>query len=258
MLSLFACCGIGIFIRSKGRLEPQVVNAPAAPPVMRPSMPSAQPTLPVLDAADAASAKRLAEQKRREEEALKEKEKLARAKEEAERVEQEMIRYELAKAEYHATAKLASTRNLLDAAQKEKKKGNDRESQRLLGKAEDRLGEVVALYPDTEAAADARQILNGKNVPERPIPPPPNLPQLVTANDDDVLETLKRPSDASSSKPSAAGTPSSTSAKTPGSPGPHAVSSSSKDVYVRGYTRKDGTYVAPHTRAAPGMGTGKR
>lgn len=31
-----------------------------------------------------------------------------------------------------------------------------------------------------------------------------------------------------------------------------------RTVYVRGYTRKDGTYVAPHTRSAPGSGGGSR
>lgn len=29
-------------------------------------------------------------------------------------------------------------------------------------------------------------------------------------------------------------------------------------VHVRGYTRKDGTYVRPHTRSAPGSGRGRR
>lgn len=29
------------------------------------------------------------------------------------------------------------------------------------------------------------------------------------------------------------------------------------DVHVKGYTRKDGTYVRPHTRAAPGRGRGR-
>jgi hypothetical protein len=31
-----------------------------------------------------------------------------------------------------------------------------------------------------------------------------------------------------------------------------------KDVRVRGYTRRDGTYVRPHTRSAPGRGGGGR
>jgi hypothetical protein len=35
-------------------------------------------------------------------------------------------------------------------------------------------------------------------------------------------------------------------------------SSSNGTVYVKGYTRKDGTYVAPHTRSAPGSGGGRR
>ena len=37
-----------------------------------------------------------------------------------------------------------------------------------------------------------------------------------------------------------------------------AETQSGKTVNVRGYTRKDGTYVAPHTRSAPGSGTGRR
>jgi hypothetical protein len=35
-------------------------------------------------------------------------------------------------------------------------------------------------------------------------------------------------------------------------------SSSDGTVYVKGYTRKDGTYVRPHTRSAPGSGGGRR
>lgn len=36
------------------------------------------------------------------------------------------------------------------------------------------------------------------------------------------------------------------------SSGSHRSSSSPKPVHVRGYTKKDGTYVAPHERSAPG------
>lgn len=38
----------------------------------------------------------------------------------------------------------------------------------------------------------------------------------------------------------------------PGGELPSAGGSPKKDVSVRGYTRKDGTYVPPHTRSAPG------
>lgn len=39
---------------------------------------------------------------------------------------------------------------------------------------------------------------------------------------------------------------------------PSPSSSAGKDVHVRGYTRKDGTYVPPHTRSAPGTKGGSR
>lgn len=44
---------------------------------------------------------------------------------------------------------------------------------------------------------------------------------------------------------------SSTSASPSITPAPSTSSSSSKTVYVRGYTRKDGTYVSPHYRSKP-------
>jgi hypothetical protein len=40
--------------------------------------------------------------------------------------------------------------------------------------------------------------------------------------------------------------------------GPVVVGPGNKPVNVRGYFRKDGTYVRGHTRAAPGSGTGRR
>jgi hypothetical protein len=40
--------------------------------------------------------------------------------------------------------------------------------------------------------------------------------------------------------------------------GGQATDGGSGTVYVRGYTRRDGTYVQPHTRSAPGTGGGRR
>lgn len=41
------------------------------------------------------------------------------------------------------------------------------------------------------------------------------------------------------------------------SKGSSSSKSSGGSVHVKGYTRKDGTYVAPHTRSSPGMGVGR-
>ncbi len=49
-------------------------------------------------------------------------------------------------------------------------------------------------------------------------------------------------------------TPSHSHAKTqhrPSTKKPSVKKSPGREVHVRGYTRKDGTYVAPHTRSAP-------
>lgn len=166
------------------------------------------------------------------------------ARAEAERFEEEMVRYELAKAAHHAAAKLSFGRRFLDEAKQANRAGRATEGGRLLAKATKWLNEVVRLYGDTESAADAKQLLDGKEVPERRVPPAPTLPQGVTARDHDVRENeaVATAGRATSQTQSENGTV----AANPG------AGVGGKSVYVRGYTRKDGTYVQPHYRSAPG------
>src|SRR5262249_46146044 len=82
---------------------------------------------------------------------------------EGERCEREMLAYELAHAEYQAAAKLKTGRRLLDDARAARAKGGleGRDAERIEDSGRRRLAEVIRLYPDTAAAADARRLLAG-------------------------------------------------------------------------------------------------
>jgi hypothetical protein len=179
-----------------------------------------------------AKAKAEAEQKRKDDEARK-----ALMQAEAERLDVEMVLYELAKADYHAAARVKVAVRFLDDARKEVLSGRVRESERLVKSARERLQEVLDLYPDAEAAGDAKQILDGKDVPARPLPLRPVLPKGVSARDDELAVTVK-----SLPKPDLP----------PDTPPIPVPGKSSRPVYVRGYTRPDGVYVQPHYRAVVG------
>jgi hypothetical protein len=150
----------------------------------------------------------------------KEQEKAA-AKAEAERCETEMVRYEVAKIRYHAAGRLALARTLSRDVEAEKAKGHEPEAERLFNRAKVRFQEVIDNYPDTDAALDAKAILDGNTVPLHPMPPVPILPVGVTASEEELVDKPKLP------------------------PGP------SRFVYVRGYKRKDGVSVLPHFAVVP-------
>jgi hypothetical protein len=155
-------------------------------------------------------------------EKLRKEKEMAAAKAETERCEAEMIRYELAKDRYHAAGRLNVARRLSMDAEIEKAKGNAREAERLLSRAMDRCRELIDRYPDTEEALDATQILAGKTVPNRPLPPVPVLPKGVTANEEELVVKPKPV------------------------PAPNPPAGPSRAVFVRGYTLPNGTRVAPH------------
>ena len=144
-------------------------------------------------APDASDCGNGAEQKRKDEQSQKDKEQdeakakeavrkakeQAKAKIKAERLELEMVFYELAAAEFYASHRVGLARQLIADA-----KGDEK----LVQKSRERLFEVIKFYPDTQAASDANQILDGKFVPDRPFPPKPAIPKGITAEEtEDVL-----------------------------------------------------------------------
>jgi hypothetical protein len=151
----------------------------------------------------------------------------------AERAEELMFRYELNKAEYHAASKLKFGRIFLADAKHERQLGRPDEADRLTAKAAKWFNEVIELYGETEAAEDARRLLAGKEVGDRPIPPPPVPPATVRTTDDDAREAV------AVEKPGV-----------PSVPWRTAVAAG-KTVYVRDYTRSDGTHVRGHYRSPP-------
>jgi hypothetical protein len=180
----------------------------------------------------------------------------ARAEDEAEIAEQQMIQYECAKAEYHAATKLSFARILAAEARGQTLRGKTLEGQRLLARAETRYREVIDLYPDTESAADAKQLLEGKDVPTRPVPPPPTLPGGIKASEDDIREQDKDKKESSPTAKPLADVSGPVYVVRPASRvGPVYVGYPTfgrpRTVYVRAYTRKDGTHVRSHYRSAP-------
>jgi hypothetical protein len=172
-------------------------------------------------------------------------EKQAEAAERAERAELAMLEYEIAKAEHHAARKLHIGRTLATDAKSNLATAPAKEYDRLLLRSQGWYKEVNALYPDTQAAADARQLLNGKKVPIRPAPPAPSLPPEVKASDEDIRETAVAqgsPTSATTTPVGDQSTPVAQSSDT------GSVAWSPGTVAVRGYYRKDGTYVRPHQR----------
>jgi hypothetical protein len=158
-------------------------------------------------------------------------------KADAERIEKQMVEYELAKVVYHASSRLALGRKLAADAEAEALRGHDQESRRLADKAKTYFKEVVDRYPDTEAADDAKQLLDGKDVPRRVILPRPSLPTGAVASEDDLADKAK--------PPPGVGRP-----FEPLVPGSIAIPPgiSVKIVLVRAYSRQDGTAVAAHYR----------
>jgi hypothetical protein len=196
------------------------------------------------NAGGTAETQKATDQKRTEESARKAKEEAdakaqteAKRKAEAERNEKAMVGYELAKIVYHAGSRLSLGRKLAADADAEAFSGHGRESERLMGKAKAHYNEVIDRYPQTEAAEEAKQLLEGKNVPRRAVPTAPSLPKGITASDENLADKPKPPvGPVAEFDP----IPSDSVVIPPGI--------SLKLVYVRGYTRLDGVFVAPHYR----------
>jgi hypothetical protein len=151
-----------------------------------------------------------------------------------------MLAYELAKSEFHGWVELGSARTILNDAPAEESKGNHAKAEKIRTLVRQRYRDITTLYPESQAASDARELLLGKSPPRRPAPPRPKLPPGVKASEEDLRPKLAAES-ASTAKVAAA--------TTAAAAGP--TPSNGKTVYVRGYYRADGTYVAPHYRAAP-------
>lgn len=121
--------------------------------------------------------------------------------------------------------------------------------------ADRRFAAIIKDLPDTQAAKDAKVFLAGGEVPNRETPPapikptPPVMPTLDLPPEPAVVPVVY-PIDESD-------IPDGDYRPTASDDYPNAVRlSNGKTVYVRGYFRSDGKYVAPHTRSAPGGGTG--
>jgi hypothetical protein len=170
-------------------------------------------------------------------------------KDKAEKLQAERNRlereYRLAAAEYEADKKLRPARALANDAVLERAKGKQSESERLVEKARERFREIISVYPGTQAAADAQELLHGKSPPPRPaLQAPEPLPSSA-----ELQEEEQAP----------AGSSKSTHPPSLGDTRQEKFSGSSpKQVHVGGYTRKDGTQVRPHDRAAPGQGKPRR
>jgi hypothetical protein len=98
----------------------------------------------------------------------------------ASRAAKEEAAYRLAKVEFAAARKLKDARRLADDASEEVRR-NPKEAARLRDLAADRYQEIVKSFPGTQAAADAQKLLDGKAVPDRPLPSVPRQPGPVPA-----------------------------------------------------------------------------
>jgi hypothetical protein len=253
LAALFLACGGG---------TPSGAPLPAPNSGRQSPAPPASPPTPSPVATERESAV-TTEKERAEEERLAAEAK-ARAEEEAERLEEEMARFEVAALEYHSDNKLRLARGLVQDAKVEKLGGNFRAAERLEDRARERYADIVKDFPGTQAAADAQSLLDGKPPPDRPRPPLPVLPKEVVKTDPHPLlgqhEPTKEKAPAGKTEPATPKTENAKANPAPAppypSPAPRVVlppsSNSGKTVFVRGYTRKDGTHVQAHFRSPPG------
>jgi len=156
----------------------------------------------------------------------------------AEQLDLQMALFEIAKAEYRAARQLKFARSLAADSLREEGKGNASVSFRLMGNARVSYQEIIKLYPDTLAAADALSLLAGEVVPQRPIPPEPVLPKGVKS----YLGV--KPDDPHSVPPETPKTP--LAVKPSHTPALLPAGQRPKSVYVPGYTPKGGPHVQPH------------
>lgn len=161
-------------------------------------------------------------------------------------------RYEVEAVEWHARQILKLARQVSADAAEAKATRRLAEAERLEDRALSRYQDIISRYPRTVAAADAKELLDGRQPPEHPDVPKPVPPVLedyfprgegetaVVAQQLDADGLLRPRGDQWQVPPSAV-------FRAP--PASH-----SKPVYVRGYTRSNGTYVPAYFRAAPGFG----
>ncbi len=251
-LLLLCCLPVGLVAlfgpRTEGRRQSTDADAPAvaARRPTEPDSPGPSPTRPA-PATEPGPATPLQDPAKPDADA----DARADAEAEAERLEEEMARFEIEAKEYHADNMVRLARRL--AAETFK-----------LEDAVKRYQQIVKDYPGTQAAADAELLLARKPVPDHPRPPYPVLPEGITKTDPHPLlgqyEPPKDKSPPGKTEPAALKTErEKVNPPTPLpdlNPAPPVILPPPRDpgktVYVRGYTRKDGTYVHPHYRRPPG------
>jgi hypothetical protein len=168
-----------------------------------------------------------------------------------------MLNYELAKAEYHGWLEVRLAKREIDSGKDAEFKGDPGKGYKFALMGRDWLRDISKRYPGTIAADEASILLAGKSIEDRECPPAPKLPIGVKAKEVNVLakdfdrsRSENRPVTSPSDPGYSSGSPVS-DPYVPSSNRGSSSSGSSGDVYVRGYTRKDGTYVAPHYRSRP-------
>jgi hypothetical protein len=188
-------------------------------------------------------------------------ERLAKFKLDQRAYEEARAAYEVAKSVYDATRLLSQARGLYDDGQAKVAKSIQPEGDKLLEFADRRFREIIKRYPATDSAKDAKALLARRNLAPRKVPPqpvepvPPIEPQLdvpspppvpvIYPPDDDQTNVARSLADDDFREVKGG------DYQTP------VRSASGKTVYVRGYFRRDGTYVAPHMRSSPGSGAAK-
>ncbi len=167
--------------------------------------------------------------------------------------------YQSKKAEYLATKLLNVARSF--AAETAARRSVD-ERRVSLETAHRRYREVIAAHPRTQAAADAKILLDGglvdaRKTPAEPIAPSAPLePHLVLPPRPEVATAGREKTDADHLAGAHAATDYQL-ARTGAYQTPITLANG-KTVFVQGYYRKDGTYVRPHVRSAPSLGGRRR
>lgn len=163
--------------------------------------------------------------------------------------EKEMEEYKRGKREYDAARKLRLAIVQRDNGNLKRQMGDFSEGNKLLEFARLRFEEIIRDFPDTDGAKKAQMFLRGGETKLGELPPEPKgpVPPVYFSEVFDEegqkefnLEKRKTP------EKSKSGNPEFRMQLVPSSP---VGVGSSKTVHVKGYYRKDGTYVRPHTRS---------
>lgn len=162
--------------------------------------------------------------------------------------EKELEEYKREKREFDAARKLRLAIVQRDNGNLKKQMGNYSEGNKLLEFARLRFEEVIREFPDTDGAKKARMFLRDGETKLGELPPEPKAPEppmyfseIFDEENQKEFNIEKRmtPEKSKTGK---------FRMLVPASP---AGVGSSKTVHVKGYYRKDGTYVQPHTRKVP-------